>query len=96
MENDFFIHSFLDMTSRDDKLSIEPKMGSIASILSIWRFVEKCSKNNLPSKKSVFGHFLAKIDDLKIFLVALHVLICSVLIAHRNTRRSVKKLDPYH
>ena len=84
------------MSSRDDKLSNKPKMSSITSILTIWRSVEKYPKNYLPLKKSFFGHFSTKINDLKIFFVSLHIFTYDDLIVHRIRRRSVKKLGPYH
>ena len=71
-------------------------MGSIASIFHDWRSLKKCPKNYLPLKKSLFGDFLTKIDNLEIFLASLHIFIYSVLIAHRITRRPVKKLGSYH
>ena len=96
MGSDFFHSRLLGITNRDYKLSNEPKMCSIASVLSIWRSVGKCPKNYLPLKKSFFCHFLVKIDDLKIFIVSLHILVCSLLIAHQITRLSAKKLGTHY
>ena len=92
----FLYFKLLGTTSRHDKLSNKPKMGSIATILSNLRPLEKCPKNYLPQKKPIFDHFLVQIDNLKLFLVLVGTYIWYRWKAHRIWRRSVKKLGTYH
>ena len=92
----FLYFKLLGTTSRHDKLSNKPKMGSIATILSNLRSLEKCPKNYLPQKKPIFDHFLVQIDNSKLFLVSVGTYIWYRWKAHRIWRRSVKQLGTYH